>query len=397
TDGGGLYRYDIDRNQLSDICKRTNLKLRTVCGIEADLQGNLWITGKAGIARLTLSDDMSVTHYSKSDGLTSNNFSYNATHVTNDGKLLFGSDEGLNIVNPENLDVNREEVKVYLQNLRLFNKDVVPGAKNSPLRNSLMRTNSITLDNSQSVFTLEYTGINFTRPGNIQFAYYLEGLEEDWNYVGSQRSATYTSLQAGTYTFKLKAANNDRVWSEEKAILRIRVLPAWYKSSVALTIYVLLFLGGLFFLNWLLRRRVLERQEVLNERERREQGEQLNQRKLQFFTNISHEFRTPLTLIINPLEQLIEKSTFTSSQSRTLSMIQRNARRMERLVDELMDFRKVNSGKLKIHVHQIDLYNFTKSIIEYFEVESENKAISLEMTGQTVEHLAWVDSGLVEK
>lgn len=397
TDGAGLYQYDPDRNVLTDVRELIDLELKAICAITQDVDGNYWFTGKSGIAKYIPGDSPEVVHYTKKDGLSSNDFNYNAIYSRQDGKLFFGSQEGLNMFSRKDFQLNAQPVKTFLKRMKLFNKDVTPGEDKSPLTNSLRLTDEITLNHEQSVFTLEYTGINFTRSDKIEFAYYLEGLEEDWNYVGDQRSATYTSLQAGNYVFKLKAANNDGLWSDEVTSLNITILPAWYKSNLALTVYIVLFFLGIILLNLLIRKRIQERQEVLNERERREQAERLTKKKLQFFTNISHEFRTPLTLILNPLNQLVDQSGFTSQVSKNLLLIQRNARRLERLIDELMDFRKVNSGKLKIHVHQIDLSQFTQEIVDYFEIEAETKGIRLEVSGKPSPRLVWVDSGLVEK
>jgi signal transduction histidine kinase/ligand-binding sensor domain-containing protein/DNA-binding response OmpR family regulator len=397
TDGAGLYQYDPDRKVLIDVRDLIDLQLKAICGITEDVDGNYWFTGKSGIAKYIPGDSPEVVHYTKKDGLSSNDFNYNAIYSRHDGKLFFGSQEGLNMFACKDFQLNAQPVKTYLKRMKLFNKDVIPGEEGSPLTNSLRLTDAITLNHEQSVFTLEYTGINFTRSDKTEFAYYLEGLEDDWNYVGDQRSATYTSLQAGDYVFRLKAANNDGLWSEEVTSVNIRVLPAWYKSNLALTVYIVLFFLGILLLNLLIRRRIQERQEVLNERERREQAEQLTKRKLQFFTNISHEFRTPLTLILNPLNQLVDQSGFTSKVSKNLLLIQRNARRLERLIDELMDFRKVNSGKLKIHVHQVDLGNFIHEVVNYFEIEAEAKAIQLEVKQEQGALMVWVDSGLVEK
>ncbi|MDW3195033.1 MAG: two-component regulator propeller domain-containing protein [Cytophagales bacterium] len=397
TDGAGLYQYDPRRKSLTDFRDVIGLELQAICGITEDVEGNFWFTGKSGIAKYIPGYSPEIIHYTKKDGLSSNDFNYNAIYSRHDGKLFFGSQEGLNMFSSKDFQLNGQPVKTYLKRMKLFNKDVIPGDEGSPLTNSLRLTDEITLNHEQSVFTLEYTGVNFTRSDKIEFAYYLEGLEDDWNYVGDQRSATYTSLQAGNYVFKLKAANNDGLWSDEVTSLNITILPAWYKSNLALTIYIILFFSGIILLNALIRKRIQERQEVLNERERREQGEQLARRKLQFFTNISHEFRTPLTLILNPLNQLVDHSGFTSKVSKNLLLIQRNARRLERLIDELMDFRKVNSGKLKIHVHQVDLGPFIREIVNYFEIEAEAKSIQLEVVGENSPYMVWVDSGLVEK
>ncbi|TRX50029.1 response regulator [Fulvivirga sp. M361] len=396
TDGAGLFSYHQVTDSLVWHNQVLSLGLNTICAIAKDNQNNLWVTGKSGIAKLN-EEEGRVVHYTEKDELTSNNFNYNAILSLPDNVLLFGSLEGINKIKYDEPRIDSTQINAYLDKLKIFNKEVKPGEPESPLTKAFSATDQIVLDAYQSVFTIEYTGINFTRPEQIQFAYYLEGLESDWNYVGDQRSATYTSLKDGSYVFRLKAAKNDGKWSEKHATLKIKILPAWYKSKWALVVYIILFLSGLYTLYTILRMRVRERQEVLNERERRKQDEALTKRKLQFFTNISHEFRTPLTLILNPLAELITMKDLPITANRQLNTVQRNARRLERLVNELMDFRKLNSNKLKIHVHKINLLSFTKEIAKYFQEEAENNEIELMVHGDVENYSAWVDSGLVEK
>ncbi len=395
TDGAGLFMVDNHKDSIIRLNESLEITQKTICGIVEDQMGNIWISGKSGISRIDTGSSQ-VFNYTKNDGLLSDDFNYGAIASFSNGKVHFGSQEGLNSIHPESLKFDEKEIPVYLDELRLFNRPVSPNTSNSPLAQSLELTNEITLDFTQSVFSIEYTGVSFTRPEKIQFSYFLEGLEDSWNYVGRQRSATYTSLKPGSYVFHVRAAKNDGAWSGETQ-LKINVLPAWYRSNWALAIYIFLFFIGLLLLNFLFRARLREKQEVLNERDRSKQNVELTQRKLQFFTNISHEFRTPLTLILNPLAQLVKMGDLPSSAGRYLNTVQRNARRLERLIDELMDFRKLNSGKLKIHIHKIDLLAFTKEIANYFDQEAFQNEVELEVHGDLESHYAWVDSGLVEK
>ncbi|MCR9251510.1 MAG: response regulator [bacterium] len=394
TDGAGLYTYDPGIDSVFENSEFNKSGISSITAITEDKEKNIWITSKSGIAKIS---EEGIKYFTKDDGLTTNDFNYGAIAALSDGSILFGSVDGINVMKPSHIRKNSEKVRVYLTSLKIFNEEVNIGEAGSPLEEPISMTEEITLSSDQSVFSIEYTGINFTRPDQIQFAYYLEGLEEGWNYVDNQREANYTTLKQGDYTFKLKAANNDGVWSDDVLELKITVLPPWYKSNLALVAYVLLFLVLLYMLYLVLRVRINERQEVLNERERRHQGEELNQKKLQFFTNISHEFRTPLTLILSPLNTLVGNSGTPPGVERKLKIIQRNAKRLERLIDELMDFRKLNSGKLKIHVHHIDLYIFATEIINYFQVDADERNIKMKVEGDQQSHMAWVDSGLVEK
>src|SRR5690606_37192537 len=189
------------------------------------------------------------SNYTIDDGLLANDFNINSVFRDDQGNIYFGSYEGVNYFNPSEIITNRNKTSLYLSNFKLFNENVLPTQEDSPLRKVISETDSIVLKHDQSVFTIEYSGINFTRPEKNEYAYYLEGYEESWNYVGKKRSATYTNLDPGNYTFKLKAANNDGIWNVSPLNLYITVLPPWWKTNWALFSYIALFISGIYLLN----------------------------------------------------------------------------------------------------------------------------------------------------
>src|SRR5690606_37020437 len=186
----------------------------------------------------------------------SNDFNMNSTFIDAGGNLYFGGYQGVNYFNPTEIPINTSETSLYLSDLKLFNEIVLPTQEKSPLDKVISEMDSIVLKHDQSVFTIEYSGINFTRPEKNEFAYYLEGYEETWNYVGEKRSATYTNLDAGEYTFKLKAANNDGLWNTDPLNLHITVLPPWWKTNWALVSYIALFMLGIYLLNTITQSRI---------------------------------------------------------------------------------------------------------------------------------------------
>lgn len=395
TDGAGLFKYNVSKNQFVDFNSTWNIHQNTVCAIIEDNDQNIWATGKQGITKIDLGNALTY-NFSKENGLLSNDFNYGSIAKDAEENLYFGNQDGMNWVNPASLTKTHQEVEPILVNFKLFNKIVRPSDKESPLTKELSNSKKITLNHLQSVFTIDFTAIDFNQADQLQFAYFLDGLEMDWNFVGSLRSATYTSLKPGEYVFRLKVTNMAGEWSEEKSVI-IEVLPAWYKSRLAFVIYVVLFLAGLYLLYLLIRMRLRERQEVQYERHRHIQDELLNQRKLQFFTNISHEFRTPLTLIINPLESILKNGSLIASKvANQLETVQRNALRLERLINELMDFRKLNSGKLKLTVHLTNINDLINDVMTYFKEESIDRNIQLHVRAVSRPHL-WIDAGLIEK
>ncbi len=399
TDGSGLYCYDFESDSVRHFGKKDGFLQESVSSINEVDQRYIWTSGRSGLSMIDLRQN-EILNYTRSDGLISNDFNANASLLDNQGYLFFGNVlGGVNYFKPESIAKIESGVLVYLTDLKIFNKSVFPGEEDSPLMTRIENTEKVRLSYKQSVFTIDYTGLNFTRPDKIQFAYYLDGLEDDWNYVGNQRSATYTSLKSGKYQFRVKAANSDGVWNDDYVTLDVEVLPAWYRSNSAITIYVLLFLMVLYALYRLMRTRVLAKREADAERLQREQAQELNRKKIQFFTNISHEFRTPLTLIVNPLEDIIDQKdhVLPADIKSKHHIIHKNAKRLQRLINELMDFRKLSFNKYKLKLQNTEMVSFTNGVAEYFEAEAVSNNIEFTKVCNVSQLSAWIDPSLIEK
>ncbi|RUA16330.1 MAG: hybrid sensor histidine kinase/response regulator, partial [Flavobacteriia bacterium] len=398
TKGAGICRYDKTSDTFVWYNTYKGQKQENVCGIIGDDRGNIWLGGNSGITKMELGTGK-FTDYSINDGLLSNDYNMNSTFRDNKGYIYFGGYQGIDYFDPEEIIKNTDRPSLYLKDLKLFNQKVTPLEKGSPLARVISESDSIVLNNKQSVFTIEYAGISYTRPEKNNYAYYLEGYEKTWNYVGNAKSATYTNLAPGNYVFKLKASNNDGVWSESPLTLAIKVLPPWWKSSWAIILYVILLLSALYLLNWLTNIRIQERQMVSNEREKRLQEAELNERKFQFFTNISHEFRTPLTLIANPLKDILKDPALqlpedVREKHRT---IYRNTNRLSRLVDELLDFRKLEINKVEIRASKLCLGDFMVRVTDHFKEEARSRGIQMDITTQCQVIELWADSDMLEK
>ncbi|WP_234989682.1 hybrid sensor histidine kinase/response regulator transcription factor [Cellulophaga tyrosinoxydans] len=397
TRGSGLCRYTEDDtfqwyNELYEFTEES------VSSIIESENGNLWVSVNSGLLKLNLKNN-EITNFTLNDGLLSNEFNFNAVYKDHKGRLYFGNYKGIDFFNPDEISTNKIVPSLYLTGLKLFNKEVYPDEEGSPLKQILAKTEEIELNHNQSVFTIEYSGISYTRPEKNQYAYYLEGLEESWNYVGNLRSATYTNLDRGTYVFKLKAANNDGIWNETPLELRITVLPPWWKTNWAIFVYIALFLGMAYLLNNLAQERIKEKELIRNERNQRIQEDELHEKKLQFFTNISHEFRTPLTLMINPLQDIIndDKLNLPQRVKDKHNIIYKNTNRLYRLINELMDFRKLEFNKMRIRAQETNAVSFTKDITGYFKEEAYNRNIHLAVDSDVPSISLWADESMLEK
>ncbi|MEA1786221.1 two-component regulator propeller domain-containing protein [Arenibacter sp. GZD96] len=398
TDGDGLFKYIPEEDTFVWYNGMNGLKHETVASIVEDTKGNIWLGGNKGLSYLDVNTEAFV-HYDTNDGLLANDFNFNSVFSDADGILYFGSYNGITIVDLENIPVNRNLVTVSFTDFKLFNASVSPNSEKSPLEKAISETKEITLNHRQSVFTIDFVGINFTRPEKNQYAYFLEGFDEGWNYVGNRRSATYTNLAPGVYNFKVKATNNDGLWNDTPTQLKITVLAPWWNTKTAWLSYLLLFGIILYTVVKFADTTLREKRLAKFERDRRIQEEELHEKKIQFFTNISHEFRTPLTLILNPLEDLLQQTALQlpSVVTEKHKIIHKNASRLKRLIDELMDFRKLQLRKMAVNVSQIHVNDFVSEVISHFDEEASLKNIILSIETDDMPVSIWSDPGKLEK
>lgn len=398
TEGAGLFSYNKKSDQLQWYNNHKSFTEKSIAAIIESNDGSIWVSGKKGISKLNLTNNRTI-NYSLDDGLLVNDFNYNAAFKDENGLLYFGSYEGLNYFNPNKIVKNKKELPVYLTDFKIFNKPVDPLQKGSPLTKAISETKEITLQYDQSVFTIDFIGINYSFPTRNEYAYYLEGLEDSWNYVGNKRSATYTNLTPGNYVFRVKSVEKNGVWNTKPLELKIEILPPWWKTTFAYLFYLLFILTLVYFVNKYFQNRFIERQMIQFERENAIQVEKLNKKKLQFFTNISHEFRTPLTLIINPLEDIIKNKSLDLPDvvMNKLYIIHKSSDRLSRLINELMDFNKLQFNKINLQVQKIEVVSFTNNIVGYFEEEAASRSIDLKFESSVDSLYDWLDSKMFEK
>ncbi|MFQ6603152.1 two-component regulator propeller domain-containing protein [Flavobacterium sp. C3NV] len=397
TDGAGLFSYNKKTDSLKWYINFEGLREKSISSIVESNVGDIWLSGKKGITKLNLKNKTAV-NYSTYDGLPGNDFNNNAVLKDEKGLLYFGSYEGLNYLDPESLVKSKKKLPIYLTDLKIFNKSVGPLEENSPLIKVISETKKIILKHDQSVFTIDFIAVNYSFPAKNEFAYYLEGFEDSWNYVGNKRSATYTNLTSGHYVFKVKSAEKNGVWSQPLE-LKIEVLPPWWKSSFAYLFYALLLLAAVHFGNQYYQNRFKQKQIIQFEKQKAIQIEKLNNKKLQFFTNISHEFRTPLTLILNPLADIIKNNSqdVPDTVLNKLQTIQKSSERLSRLINELMDFNQLQFNKMTLQLQLIDVIDFTKEIVSYFDEEALSRGIKLVFESDKTVLKDWVDPKMFEK
>ncbi|MCF8361823.1 MAG: response regulator [Prolixibacteraceae bacterium] len=375
TEGGGLSRFERDKNTFVNYDINDGLPSNAVHAILEDDNGFLWISTNKGLSKFDKEEEV-FRNYDVHDGLQSNQFSYNAALKSSRGYMYFGGVNGFNSFWPDSIRNNPYPPPVVFTDFRLKNKNVIIGAKNSPLKKHINETEKIILAHHESVFTIEFAALNFTSPGKNQYAYMMEGFDNDWNYVGEQRTATYTNLDEGEYVFKLKASNNDGVWNEQTASIEFEILPPWWRTLWAYMGYAFVMVAFLMgFRNYLVRQQELKNALIMKDVERKK-IEELNQMKLKFYTNISHEFRTPLTLIYGPLEKLMQMYKENDTVYNYLNLMRRNTLRLSRLINQIMDFRKIETGNMKLKISEADVVTFISDIKEHFDSYANDRGIS---------------------
>lgn len=396
TDGGGLFSYNKKDKQFLNYNNFNNFKEKSIHAIVSDNNECLWVSGRLGLSKLDFKKNKSY-NFNKVDGLLVNDFNNNAVFKDVNGDLYFGSYEGLNYFNPEEINKIEKASRLYFSDFKLFNKSIKPNETDSPLTKVISKTKSLILNHTQSVFSIEYVGINYNYSKKNQYAYYLDGFEKDWNYVGNQRTANYTNIPPGNYIFKVKSSNSDGSWTSSPVELRLEILPPWWKTYKAYILFTLILFSFLVYLNNMYQSRFKAKQAIILEKEKSIQQEKLNTKKLQFFTNISHEFRTPLTLIINPLKDLLRINNLPIEVKNKLQTIYKSSDRLSKLIDELMDFNKLQFNKIVLKVKNIEIVGFTKEILSYFDEEKILRNMSMHFESSVSELYAWLDPKMFEK
>ncbi|UCH14893.1 MAG: hypothetical protein JSV22_02740, partial [Bacteroidales bacterium] len=344
--GKGLYKLDSDFNLLRIYDTYDGLANNSIYGIIEDNNNIIWISTLNGLSKFNPVNE-EFTNYFKDDGLQSNKFNYEAFLKTSKGEILFGGINGFNIFNPADVGLNIFEPNVVFTDFRVFNKSVNIRQEYDDhilLEKHVNETEKIEIPYSISVFTIEFSALNFESPLDNQYAYMLEGFEDSWNYVKKQKSATYTNLDPGEYIFYVKASNNDNIWNETPRELNITVLPPYWKTIWFKLLLVLIIGASIYLIIIILTNRAKLKNQIVFERMQAQRMHELDMMKFKFFTNISHEIRTPLSLISSPLEHLLASSKVADETKDHLKIMQRNAKRLLSLVNQLMEYRKLEAG-----------------------------------------------------
>ena len=389
----GLHKFENGLFTRIDLFSGIENSSNTIHAIEEDDLGNLWLSSNNGLIKFNpYAEEIKI--FQVGDGLLSNEFNNNAVYKSSEGILYFGSPFGVSSFKPDAIQTNTVVPEVVLTNLSI-NGERVHAETDNILKATLPFTDQITLEYNQANFTLNFTLPNFINPDKNQYAYKLVGLEDEWNYT-LDGQANYTIQNKGNYTLLVKGANNDGIWSEP-VVLDITVKPSPWRSGWAFAGYGSAIVIALILWLRIVQSRARIQHNLELTQKQKEQDMQLSQMKLQFFTNISHDFRTPLTLIIGPLSQILEEFRGSNKMYKQLKSVYHNAEHLLRLINQLMDFRKLENKQIKLQAAEGNIVKFCKEIYLSFRQYAEAANYSYHFFTSDEEIRAYYDRDKMEK
>jgi len=403
TVSSGLNRFDRKTGKFIHYTTKNGLPNNFIGGILEDEQGNLWLSTTKAISKFN-PITKKFKNYDFHDGLLSGEFNELSHFRNRNGKMFFGNTEGLNTFYPEDIQDNSYIPPVVITNFRIFNKPVAIKKDESAesqsgcvLPGHISTLNELTLSYRESVFSFEFAALNYHSPQKNQYAYKMEGVDPDWVYTdASRRFATYTNLDPGEYVFKVKGSNNNGVWNDDGTSIKVIITSPWWQTYPAYVFYLFLF-GSILYLTWRAQlKRIHIKQQLKMAHFQAEKLREIDQLKSRFFANISHEFRTPLTLITGPVTQLLA-GDFADSVKDKFKMILRNSNRLLGLINQILDLSRLDSGEIKIHAAEFDIAAYLKGLVLSFSSLAERKKISLKLDIQSKNIIGFIDRDKFEK
>jgi signal transduction histidine kinase/ligand-binding sensor domain-containing protein/CheY-like chemotaxis protein/AraC-like DNA-binding protein len=376
TDGGGISLLENNgKDNFQIFSKKDGLPSDVVYGILEETPSTFWISTNAGLASINLKTN-EIKSFDLADGLQAKEFNKTASFQTSDNTFLFGGINGFNYFKPKEIRTNYFTPPVFITKVEIQNK-----GKDTDLQQKLLtqlQSKNFILESDENDLRINFAALNYSQSTKNQYAYQLENYDTYWQGGKNITSAAYTNIPPGNYIFKVKASNNDQIWNETATTINIQIKNPWFKSWWAYLTYCTLIFGFLFFINRTLIQRERLKNELKVEHYQMERMQELNKTRSQFFANISHEFKTPLTLIISPLKAIQKKLEKIENKNQVNVML-RNAERLLRLINQILDLSKLESGITELKTTQFDIVEFAENMANNFHPYSEEQFITFEL------------------
>jgi signal transduction histidine kinase/ligand-binding sensor domain-containing protein/DNA-binding response OmpR family regulator len=366
----------------------------SVKSIVEDDNGNLWLGTGSGISFFD-TDKNIFTNFSKTDGVIGSDFNFSAAYKNEDGIIFMGSTEGLNYFFPSDIKLSTFMPPLLITDFQIFNKSVEIN-DDSPLKSSIFQTEKIILSYTQNVFSFQFAALDYTSPQKIKYAYKMEGFDNDWVNSGSRRFVTYTNLNPGEYNLKVKSTNSDGVWNENFSQLKVVITPPWWQTTYAIGLYALIFMLGVWGIIKFQSYRTRLQQELKMQEFEAHHLREIESMKSRFFANLSHEFRTPLTLIKGPLEQLIS-GRIKENLKDYYKMLLRNTEKLQNLIDQLLELSQLEAESIPLNKKRNELVSLLRGFTYSFIPLAEQKFISLSYNSSVDRLYVLIDRDKLEK
>jgi len=405
ADYDGLFYLDETTETFFTFNKANGFTDAAIKSITEDAQGNLWVSSEDVLYKIKIKkqavkskDDFEITKYSGRDGVSAKQFSYNCGIRLNDSQVAFGTTKGLTIFNSQKIFKSPNDSEIVLTKLIVNNEIVNSGEESSILDKTISETSEIVINYDQDYIGLEFSSLNFVNPKKSKYAYKLDGSssKDEWHNTGTQNRINLSNLNPGTYLLSIKSTNEDGSWNPNIKTLEIKVLPPWWRSWVAYSIYALIFIFSTYVIVRFINNRVKLKRELLLEHIENDRKQEIFNMQLNFFTNISHEIRTPLTLIKGPVEELLASQNDPKTEIK-LKTIQQNSDRLLKLVNELLDFRKAEKGHMRMYCEKQDIVAFCFEIYESFKGLAVEKNIEYKFVLNSNSIHVYFDKNQMEK
>jgi signal transduction histidine kinase/DNA-binding response OmpR family regulator/streptogramin lyase len=383
----GLEMLNQATGSLRSFTQKDGLPNNYINGLLPDDHGNIWISTNSALSEFNPGTN-EFKNYDYNDGIRNTMFNSRACLKNKKGEMFFGGNNGLTVFHPDSIKQDLSIPPIVITGFKKFNEAV-------QLDTSISQIKQLIFSHNENVFSFEFAALNFINPLKNQFAYKMEGFINDWIYLGTKHDVSFTNLNPGKYVFRVKGSNSAGVWNEQGASLKIIILPPWWQTGWAYTLYALI-LGSIVVGLWRFQvRRIKIRNELKMKSFETQKLQEIDSMKSRFFANISHEFRTPLTLILGPLSKMLSQ-TKSKEKKQDLKLMQRNARRLQRLINQLLDLSKIEVGKMTLQARPENIVTLLNRIVQSFESQAKLKEIDLKFQSELDEIIVYFDRDKIE-
>lgn len=389
--------------KLDFFTEKDGLASNFVKGISHDSKGNIWLSTSNGISRFEImEEEFSFQNYNEMDGVGGKNFTEAAVFRNREGEIFFGGTYGLTYFDPNNIEALPVAHKPIFTELNILYGKVSINQKFGSqvvLDKSIVQDDKIVIPYRYNNFELLFSALDYRAMGRNQYKYKLENYDDDWHYIGSRRSVNFNNLRPGEYRLLVMSANSHNIWNEEPTTLLIKILPPFWQTWYALLIYIVLVVGIVTIIRWNAVKQVRLAHGLEVEKLKHRQDQTINEMKLRFFTNISHELRTPLTLILAPLRELLGKKEsyqLSKEAEQKVRIINDNSLRLMKLINQLLDFRKIETGNMKLNASKTNLIDFVTNVCNPFHELAEINNIDFKTSFSIHTQELWIDREKLE-